>query len=350
MNLTPVVASPRSVVRDLPVIEGVFAFRRAYLDGKKPEAPSTLGVASLFRKEQAISERTIYCNRPPNAFDPIPVTLLHPVFGRFVDDTENVEPTAADNRLVRDLAYVMSSFHDNETQRGDKIREVLTESGIHLVQTVVEGQQYRTDGDMQHAGYRYIIAEMKNEIGAKGAEPYAQASLYYLESTRKQALAHPGSVLPTLLVLVFGGCACYDTLDRDHLWDNAGPYIAFAGAAWNNRPNVQVLSSAVPFHYHTSDDASQRRAARHIAAFRHAAESLKLYYEQVLPAATESDEMQHQMYPHLNAYLDLRDSTEQHFQYIIHSFFEKRLLRFIRLQVISVIGMKNCAILLHPTS
>jgi hypothetical protein len=98
---------------------------------------------------------------------------------------------------------------------------------------------------------------MKNEIGARGAEPYAQASLYYLESTRKQALAHPGSVLPTLLVLFFGGCVCYNTLGRDHLWDNAGPYIAFAGAAWNTRPNIQVLSSAVPFHYHISDDAEK---------------------------------------------------------------------------------------------
>jgi hypothetical protein len=69
----------------------------------------------------------------------------------------------------------------------------------------------------------------------------------------------------------------------------------------------------VPFHYHTSDDASQRRAARHIAAFRHAAESLKLYYEQVLPAATECER---QMYPHLTAYLDVGESTQQDFQYV----------------------------------
>ena len=159
----------------------------------------------------------IYCNRPPFAFHPIPVTLLHPIFGQFVDDTERIEPTAKDNKLVRDLAYVMSSFHKNETKRGEKICDALTESGIQLVQTSIEGISYMTDGDMQHAGYRYIIAEMKNEIGSSGAEPYVQASMHYLESTRKQALAHPESVLPTLLVLFFGVCDCYDTLDGDHL-------------------------------------------------------------------------------------------------------------------------------------
>ena len=304
-------------MRDLPEPQGLLALRRAYLAGKPTQAPSALGMPSKFMQEQARDKRTIYCNRPPNAFDPIPVMLLHPVFGQFIDDTENLEPTAEDNRLVRELAVVMSSFHDTETRRGDHIREKLNQSNIRLVQTVIEGSQYRTDGDMQHGDYRYVIAEMKNEIGARGAEPYAQASLYYLESTREQAVAHPGSILPTLLVLFFGGCVCYDTLRRDHLWDHhAGPYMAFAGAAWNLRPNVQVLSTAVPFHYHTTDEASQRRAARHIAAFRHAAESLKLYYEQGLPAARESDKTQRQMYPHPTTYRDLGDSTQHHFQYV----------------------------------
>jgi hypothetical protein len=128
-------------VRDLPIIQGELALRRAYLDGKPPQAPSILGVPSQFMKEQARSERTIYCNRPPDAFHPIPVTLLHPVFGQFVDDTENLEPTAEDNRLVRDLAAVMSSFHDTETQRGDQIREKLFKSNIQLVQTGIEGSQ-----------------------------------------------------------------------------------------------------------------------------------------------------------------------------------------------------------------
>ena len=92
--------------------------------------------------------------------------------------------------------------------------------------------------------------------------------------------------------------------------------MAFAGAAWNTRPNVQVLSSAVPFHYHPSDDASQRRAARHIAAFRRAAEKLRLYYEQGLPAATEADEKDRDMYPHPTEYHDLGESRQQDFRYL----------------------------------
>ena len=201
--------------------------------------------------------------------------------------------------------------------RDDNIFFISCESDIQLVKTGIGGSGYESDGDMQHAGYHYIIAEMKNEIGGGGAEPYAQASLYYLEFTRKQAVAHPGSVIPTLLVLFFGACVCYKTLGRNHLWDNAGPYIVFAGAAWNNNhPNIQVLSSAVPFHYHPSDNASQRRAARHIAAFRRAAGKLKLYYEQGLPAATHADENHPHMYPHPTTYKAVSESTQQHLKYL----------------------------------
>ena len=88
--------------------------------------------------------------------------------------------------------------------------------------------------------------------------------------------------------------------------------MAFAGAAWSTRPNVQVLSSAVPFHFHSSDDAAQLRAARHIAAFKRAADKLKLYYEQGL--ATEANE--NHSYPHPTAYQVLGESTQQHFRYV----------------------------------
>ena len=155
MNLTPVDCQQLHrlglSVRDLPEPQGLLALRRAYLAGKPTQAPSALGIPSKFMQEQARDKRTIYCNRPPNAFDPIPVMLLTPRIGtEFIDDTENLEPTAEDNRLVRELAVVMSSFHDTETRRGDHIREKLNQSNIRLVQTVIEGSQYRTDGDMQH--------------------------------------------------------------------------------------------------------------------------------------------------------------------------------------------------------
>src|SRR5262249_35957004 len=157
-----------------------------------------------------------------------------------------------------------SSFYVDEHARAIKVRQVLKEAKIDLKETIIEGTRYSTDGDIQHRDYRYVIAEMKNEIGSGGAEPYAQASLYYLESTRQQALAHPTSVLPALLVLIFGACISLGRATQ--LRDHTGPYMAFAGAAWNTRPNVQMLSTAVPFHYHRSDDISHARAARHIAA------------------------------------------------------------------------------------
>src|ERR1700751_5047072 len=57
---------------------------------------------------------------------------------------------------------------------------------------------------MQHKGDRYGLAEVKNEIGSKGAEPNAQATAYYLESTRRRAVDCPKSPLPCFLLYIFG--------------------------------------------------------------------------------------------------------------------------------------------------
>ena len=69
----------------------------------------------------------------------------------------------------------MSQFFPSKKKQAAALEDVLTEHGIEMAAMVISGTEYTTDGDMQLHLYRYLIAEIKNEIGSKAAEPYAQA-------------------------------------------------------------------------------------------------------------------------------------------------------------------------------
>lgn len=182
--------------------------RHDYLDQVDKKAPSATGQPKQFATMQANAKKAIHCNRPPGATDTIPVVLLHPVFGQFLDDIESREPTTAEvNHMALDLSNAMAMFYGDENDRATKIRKCLHDAGITLVQTVIEGEGYKTDGDMQCNRHRYVIAELKNEVGSTGAEPNAQVAAYYLESTRKLAPQCAKSPLPCFLLFIFGKVA-----------------------------------------------------------------------------------------------------------------------------------------------
>ncbi|PPQ77253.1 LOW QUALITY PROTEIN: hypothetical protein CVT26_005992 [Gymnopilus dilepis] len=54
----------------------------------------------------------------------------------------------------------------------------------------------------------------------------------------------------------------------------SGPYVAFAGATWTDRPTVQMLSPAIPCHDHVTDTKMENMLVRHIAALRRAISAL----------------------------------------------------------------------------
>jgi hypothetical protein len=178
--------------------------RHQYLYQVQPKAPSTTGQPKEFANQQKNSTTAIACGRPRGTADTIPVTLLHPIFGRFLDDIDTHEPTTEDNAFAHELSTIMADFHAREEVRGFALLKVLQKWGISLVQTTIDGTQYRTDGDLQHNQHRYMIAELKNEVGSGTAEPYCQAAAYYLESTQKLAPDFPKSPLPCLLLYIFG--------------------------------------------------------------------------------------------------------------------------------------------------
>jgi hypothetical protein len=167
-------------------------------------APSSQGAPSAFAELQRDERHTIRWNRPPSAASSIPSTLLHPIFGEFIDDCENYEPTAADNKLVWTLSAAMSGFFEDESARASKFREILQDSRFEAFATKIEGTKFKTDGDIQSLGFRRAIIEIKNEIGSGGAQPHAQGISYYIHSTKSSVAEMPGFRFPCILITLFG--------------------------------------------------------------------------------------------------------------------------------------------------
>jgi len=134
----------------------------------------------------------------------IPIALLHPVFGQFINNCQNHTPTMDNNKLVLSLSRAMSKFYINEYARAAKFQEILMEHSIMLVASEIEGSQCKTDGDLRWKGLCYIILEAKNELGGGGAEPLFEAMLYYLKSMRKQSEEDAHARLPSLIIYLSG--------------------------------------------------------------------------------------------------------------------------------------------------
>ncbi|KAG2362917.1 hypothetical protein BDR07DRAFT_1460627 [Suillus spraguei] len=241
---------PIKVARDtfLANLDDYFKKKKSHSRSKRSHSLSN---SSSFRERQRDEKLQIACGHPRDLEESIPVTLLHPVFGQFIDNCRTHMITEEDNNLVYELANVMSALYETENKRVDAVSDVL--SGHHLnfrLHSEVQGAGYVTDADMSvdvhNNRHPYVIAEFKNEAGS---EPYAQAIVDYLESTRMFASKMSGSALPCFLFILFG------------------PYIVFAGAVWTLRPAIQILSSPLVFNYHSTDTHNQIAAARHMAAF-----------------------------------------------------------------------------------
>ena len=180
--------------------------RRRFNAAFPGKAPSSQGVPSAFSKLQQKPNQKIVWSRPPAADATIPVTLLHPIFRQFVDGCENHVPIQPDNELVLELMAEMSKFFPNEGARAAQLRQTLTSHGIPVVTSTVtsKGHNFPTDGAVEINGHLVAIVEVKDEIGSKGAEPYAQVVIYYTHSTSARAEDFSKFNFPALLITVFG--------------------------------------------------------------------------------------------------------------------------------------------------
>ena len=180
---------------------------RQQFNAELPEtAPSTLGDPDKFSKIQETDTQKFVWSRPPDADATIPVILYHSIFRQFVDDCKTHQPIEEDNKLVRQLTATMSKFFPNEDARAAELQNILTANGIRVTTPTIssKGRTFRTDGAIEFNSRLTVIIEVKEEIGSKGAEPFAQAILYYAHSDWKKSEEYPTFNFLCLVITVFG--------------------------------------------------------------------------------------------------------------------------------------------------
>ncbi|KAG1724832.1 hypothetical protein EDD22DRAFT_789834 [Suillus occidentalis] len=281
-------------------------FNMAVKGKKRSQSPSENSHPSSFRGRQLDRNLQIACGRPRQVEETIPVSLLHPAFGQFMDDSRTIIPTAEDNDVTYRLGIVMSALYETENQRIDAVSQVLDGYSVRLhLKSKVPGTQYETDGvmcvDVNNRRHPYVIVEFKNEAAVSNSEPYMQALMYYLQSTRTYAPSLSGSSLPCLLIAIFG------------------PTMLFAGAVWTLRPAIEPLCHSLTFTCHSKNGPAHDTAARHIAAFRNAVRTLERHYETLPPDAELCSKLSHPtIFPYPSSFRSLDDNRTIVFKYSEH--------------------------------
>ncbi|KAG1796018.1 uncharacterized protein HD556DRAFT_1471426, partial [Suillus plorans] len=212
------------------------------------------GVFSVKQEEQEY-----LCNRPRRAANPVPVTLLEPIFAEFVDNCQNHQSMVYDNELVWRLSEKMSCFYPDELSRMNVFRHVLRQCGIILNS---DGHLLSSDGM-----FVQVILEGKNEIGSDGAEPFAEAMLYHRKFMQdsKVELAKLWSVMPCIHIIVFGAC------------------IGFAGSVFTYKVHLTPTYTIIPLFWHSTDLRMQVMAARTFGALKIAVEKMTDLYSCPIP-------------------------------------------------------------------
>lgn len=218
--------------------------RRAYLDKKPRRVSPSQEKLQDFSRNQEKPEPDFHFDRPSNAAASIPVTLLHSVFGKFIDDCDSYTPTKEDYALTLEISCAMSKFYTNNDKRMSAFREIMNKHGFDIRASAVEGNDLQTDGDTRFGGLCPLIVVGEVEIGATGVEPLLKGAHYYLESCRGKA-GEINALFPCIVLYVFGGSSifvcfevCIKQVTRFPYWIRrrsfhrtsqlAGPHIAYA--------------------------------------------------------------------------------------------------------------------------
>ncbi|KDQ19682.1 hypothetical protein BOTBODRAFT_143115 [Botryobasidium botryosum FD-172 SS1] len=238
----------------------------------------------FFKAQEDVKGPLVYCNRPLSATS-IPVTLLHPVFGTFVDDSQNYAPAATDYAFVFDLTLSMSGYFSSEDERRDAFIKLLFDYYEIQLSPSEIGAGYRTDGHVIVGGFIPALTEAKGKFASDGAEPYFQGCTYYVEA--------------------------YKTAHSE-------ASFGFAELAATDRPHADVLGPILPPFCNPHDAQLKETIVRFFGAFKNAFHSLKAYYEVEIPklrSLTSPSSVQ-PLFPYPRTYTSLGENpTSVAFQY-----------------------------------
>ena len=188
----------------------------------------------------------------------------------------------------------MCEWYTAENKRRDQLIVVLRSYGIPVAAGIVPGSGSWTDGHVVIQDHPIYIQELKNEIGAGGAEPSLQALAYYDRFLHQPRLRNDTSTCHPCMIVYL-----------------AGPHLGFAGCAMTERSTLEVFS-LVPLAYHSSHRLAEDNLARHLAALKKALITLQDYYlsrdsvRSEIPATQSSADPVLRLYPYPTTFRDLR--------------------------------------------
>lgn len=96
----------------------------------------------------------------------------------------------------------------------------------------------------------------------------------------------------------------------------SGAHIDFSAAIWSNRPNLQVLSAALPLFPHRTDTAMHAMNARHFGALKKALASLKQCYDEEMADEGPRAQPNYTDYPYPLSYTCIETLSIHHFSYL----------------------------------
>jgi hypothetical protein len=143
---------------------------------------------------------------PPNPHA-IPLTLLHPIFSRFVGNAETHRPTREDYAVIQELRSALSQTWEEEATTGDAIRFILSQHyGIQLYPAFVGATARQTGGNTTYKSYMLVVLEVKSFNGEGG-----QGTMYVSEAIRPipEQKQDPFDVLPCIVIRVAGRCSFF---------------------------------------------------------------------------------------------------------------------------------------------
>ncbi len=139
----------------------------------------------------------IVCHRYENSSQPVPLTLLCPVFGQFLLNLVSVDVTEEDCLGAMNLLENMCRSFRDESYREDEFHNWFYNTfGLTLTKAELDGST--NDGCIQFidSPLLSVILEVKNEKGDGGGDPYMQAICYYLKQLKRFKVYNNGE-LPT---------------------------------------------------------------------------------------------------------------------------------------------------------
>lgn len=194
--------------------------REIVLRERKKNSPSLQARPSTFLQTQE-DDSYFACNRPPHREHHVPLILLHPVFGEFIDNCKNMTPTARDHKYAKEIKESMCEIYTREGSRRSRATQILNDYGIHFQDGTIGSTEYRTDGHTLSKNHPRLIVEVKNELSSGAAEPNFQALAYYDHFCYEMRLFEDASsCLPCFIIVIAGKLKSFCLALNDMLISN----------------------------------------------------------------------------------------------------------------------------------